>query len=76
MFPLIGGQPLSEELRRYWRVDEVWFVVDTDRWGEKDNPTTPIPAAQQGWHLVQSNPCFEVWLYYHIYDEPANFSFE
>ncbi len=52
--------------------DEVWFVVDTDRWGEKITQLRNN-CSQQGWHLVQSNPCFEVWLYYHLYDEPANF---
>lgn len=46
--------------------DELWFVMDIDRWEESqlreiaqhcdDNPN---------WHIVLSNPCFETWLYYH-----------
>lgn len=46
--------------------DELWFVMDIDKWKEdqlrnianycKDYPN---------WHIVLSNPCFEVWLYLH-----------
>lgn len=46
--------------------DDLWFVMDTDDWQVEqlieivaycnDNPN---------WHIVLSNPCFEVWLYFH-----------
>ena len=60
---------LSEEYK-----DEIWFVIDTDRWNEgnkiqilkdfcKNNNTT-----SNQWFMVQSNPCFELWFYYHFYE--------
>lgn len=46
--------------------DEVWFVIDTDSWGTKINELRNSCAQQSKWFVVQSNPCFEVWLYYHF----------
>ena len=65
--------------------DTVWFIIDTDTWEEegkikllrdfclvqnssiKDQmdevKTYPV------WNVAQSNPCFEIWLYYHFYDK-------
>lgn len=63
--------------------DMVWFVVDTDRWeregkiaqlrqycatknegiSSQKNKQKPYVA----WNVAQSNPCFEIWLYYHLY---------
>lgn len=47
--------------------DEIWFVIDTDDWQGK------IPELKKlcnrnhsNWNVAQSNPCFEVWLYYHF----------
>ena len=37
--------------------DNVWFVIDTDSWGSK------------AWYVSQSNPSFEIWLYYHKFSE-------
>jgi len=51
--------------------DQVWFVIDTDTWGSH------IPQLRLGcekktnWNVAQSNPCFEVWLYYHLFGEDA-----
>ena len=54
--------------------DEIWFVIDTDRWNEK-NQIQQLKdfckannQAYNGWKLAQSNPCFELWLYYHFFD--------
>lgn len=52
--------------------DSVWFVIDTDQWGSKittlrdfcKNQNTPIGS--DIWFVTQSNPCFEIWLYYHF----------
>lgn len=64
--------------------DKVWFAIDTDSWEaegkikplrdfcENQNSrikneydeVKPYPA----WNVAQSNPCFEIWLYYHLYD--------
>ncbi len=54
--------------------DEVWFVIDTDRWNEgnkieqlKDFCTSKNDK-YKAWYLVQSNPSFEIWLYYHFFE--------
>lgn len=64
--------------------DKVWFAIDTDTWedegkiqplrdfcayqdshiSDKYDEVKPYPA----WCVAQSNPCFEIWLYYHLYD--------
>lgn len=64
--------------------DTVWFIIDTDTWGlegkikvlrdfcqeqndnnwEKYDEMKPYSV----WNVAQSNPCFEIWLYYHFYD--------
>ncbi|MDB0601288.1 RloB family protein [Tenacibaculum maritimum] len=58
--------------------DEVWIVLDTDK--DKDESREPqINTIKEkiqeleNWNLVQSNPCFEVWLYYHMHQEKPNF---
>lgn len=46
--------------------DSLWFVMDVDRWNE--NQLREIAAfcdEHPNWHIVLSNPCFEVWLYFH-----------
>jgi hypothetical protein len=45
--------------------DEVWFVIDTDQWGEKIDELRNS-AKDKNWQIAQSNPCFEVWLYFHF----------
>ena len=46
--------------------DELWFVMDIDKWEvsqlkEIHNHCKNKP----NWHIILSNPCFEVWLYLH-----------
>ena len=54
--------------------DEVWFVIDTDRWNEGNKiELLKIFCNSQDkthnlWNVVQSNPCFELWFYYHFND--------
>ena len=50
-------------------IDEVWFVIDTDRWGTKINEIREMCSVKNNWFIAQSNPCFEVWLYYHFKEE-------
>lgn len=51
--------------------DQLWFVIDTDLWGEKISVLRALCKDIIGWQVAQSNPCFEVWLYYHFYaDKP------
>lgn len=62
--------PLNADYR-----DEVWFVIDTDRWNENDKITQLKTFCAQNktnnnsWEVTQSNPSFEVWLYYHFIEE-------
>lgn len=64
--------------------DTVWFIIDTDTWEKegKIKPLRDFCEEQNGiirdkfnemraypvWNVAQSNPCFEIWLYYHFYD--------
>ena len=53
--------------------DEVWFIIDTDKWGDQINTLRENVSNQQNWFVGQSNPSFEVWLYYHFRNEkPQN----
>lgn len=52
--------------------DQVWFVIDTDEW-EKHIPILRNECNKQSnWHVAQSNPCFEIWLFYHCHSEDAS----
>lgn len=46
--------------------DELWFVIDVDRWSHEQIRALYYYCEQyKNWNLVISNPCFEVWLYFH-----------
>ena len=53
--------------------DNVWFVIDTDQWGSKISELRDFCKAQndglseETWFVSQSNPSFEIWLYYHFF---------
>lgn len=55
------------------QIDQVWFVIDTDKWGDKINELK-TKADEKRWFVAQSNPCFEVWLYFHHYDQIPEFT--
>ena len=75
----------SRYVMDYLAGDSVWFVIDTDSWEEegKITPLREFCAASNtafperftevkpysAWNVVQSNPCFEIWLYYHFYND-------
>ncbi len=47
--------------------DELWFVMDIDRWKtEQIREIAELCKKNSNWHIAISNPCFEVWLYFHI----------
>lgn len=63
--------------------DQVWFAIDTDTWEKEGKIQTlrdfcAIQNAKikeydeiksySAWNVTQSNPAFEIWLYYHFYD--------
>ncbi len=46
--------------------DSLWFVLDVDRWDrEQLRYIAQLCEDKPNWHIVLSNPCFEVWLYFH-----------
>ena len=46
--------------------DDLWFVIDKDRWSDVQiRELASYCENYPNWHLVISNPCFEVWLYFH-----------
>lgn len=53
--------------------DEIWFVIDTDKWGDKIGELRHLVANHNSWNVAQSNPCFEVWLFFHQAEPAANF---
>ncbi len=54
--------------RKKEKIDEVWFVVDTDRWVLHDFLTE---CGRKRFNVVVSNPSFEVWLYFHFFNIEA-----
>lgn len=58
--------------------DEVWIVLDTDK-DKQDSRRTQIESIRKSiidkkdWYVVESNPCFEVWLYYHYHTTTEQF---
>ena len=47
--------------------DYLWFVLDIDRWPrEQINDLAIACEKEKNWKIAISNPCFEVWLYYHF----------
>ena len=52
---------------KYEKDDEVWFVIDTDKWGIQIEELRVNCLEQENWNVAQSNPCFEVWLFYHLF---------
>ncbi|MGI6437611.1 MAG: RloB domain-containing protein [Sphaerochaeta sp.] len=64
----------STELKAKYDVgatDQVWFVIDTDEWNQQIQELKQNCLNEENWRVAQSNPCFEVWLYYHITGEDA-----
>jgi len=50
--------------------DFLWFVLDVDRWPRAEIDNLVIACDQNtNWKIAISNPCFEVWLYYHFKDK-------
>ncbi len=45
---------------------ELWIVLDIDKWADKINHLQEECTSKKGWYIAISNPCFEVWLYYHL----------
>ncbi len=54
-----------QELEASDVTDRLWFVIDTDRWREQLHEIRQECEQYPHWQVAQSNPCFEVWLYFH-----------
>jgi len=48
--------------------DELWLMIDVDRWGNAKLSQVCKQASRKGYHLAVSNPCFELWIYLHFFD--------
>lgn len=49
--------------------DELWLVVDKDRWTEAMLSRVATECSQEvTMHMALSNPCFELWLLLHLED--------
>ena len=49
--------------------DELWLVVDRDRWTEAMLSRVATECAQDSFmHVALSNPCIELWLLLHLVD--------
>jgi hypothetical protein len=55
----------EKELDANDRRDRLWFVIDTDRWREQLHEIREECEQHPNWRVAQSNPCFEVWLFFH-----------
>lgn len=57
--------------------DELWIVIDRDRWHERMlSQVAQLCAQNPHLNFCMSNPCFELWLLLHLedvrkYDEPT-----
>ena len=57
-----------QEFRRKYSlkpIDELWLVIDVDRWTSQMLSDVTSQALQMGASLAVSNPCFEIWLLLH-----------
>lgn len=49
--------------------DELWLVIDRDRWKEAMLSRVTKECSQKDYlHVAMSNPCFELWLLLHLID--------
>jgi hypothetical protein len=47
--------------------DELWFVMDIDKWEiNQIREIAELCEMNPNWHIAISNPCFEIWLYFHM----------
>lgn len=60
-----------DEYSQKWELeegDELWMVIDVDRWGDVKLNSISAECAEKGYKLAISNPCFELWLILHFDD--------
>lgn len=52
--------------------DELWLVIDTDRWAPAHLSELAQESQTGRYGLAVSNPCFETWLLLHFTADPGN----
>ncbi|MCP4704182.1 MAG: RloB domain-containing protein [candidate division Zixibacteria bacterium] len=60
---------MLDQFKREFRLnkyDELWMVIDVDRWGKKKLSSIAAQCLQKNYSLAVSNPCFELWLLLHL----------
>ncbi len=60
---------LLDEYRQTYQLaddDELWLVIDVDRWGDKKLSHIASQADQKGFLLAVSNPAIELWFLLHL----------
>jgi hypothetical protein len=61
---------LLDQFKQNYRLrrdyDELWLVIDVDRWREQKLSIVSQQCFQKGYKLAVSNPSFEIWLLLHI----------
>jgi hypothetical protein len=59
-----------DDFRKQYRLrsgcDELWLVIDRDKWHKQNLSDIAAQCQQKSYFLAVSNPCFEVWLLLHI----------
>ena len=48
--------------------DQVYLVIDRDRWPEKQLAAVAKECETKSYNLILSNPCFEFWLFLHLFE--------
>ncbi|NGZ05457.1 MAG: RloB domain-containing protein [Magnetococcales bacterium] len=62
-----------KEFRKQYELsslDQLWLMIDTDRWPEEALSDVARQAKEQQFRLAISNPCFEIWLWCHFQPLP------
>lgn len=75
---IISSQDNPDPKYAFQENDEVWIVIDTDKDKDQSRESQIETISEEikqykNWYLAESNPCFEVWLYYHLHNEKPEF---
>lgn len=58
-----------DKFKREYRLDsddQLWMMIDHDRWGDAKLDHIARLANQKGYNLAVSSPCFELWILLHL----------
>ncbi len=75
---IISSQDNPDPKYAFQENDEVWIVIDTDKDKDQSRESQIETISEEikqykNWCFAESNPCFEVWLYYHLHNEKPEF---